>query len=100
MAGFQLSINGRFWVSPEGFITCAAPVATRIGQTESAALLKQRIHRVLAVARAYGYTTLVLGAWGCGAFGNNPEQTAQDFRAALADDYAGAFQEVIFAISD
>jgi uncharacterized protein (TIGR02452 family) len=82
------------------FITTAAPVATRIGQPEAAALLKQRIHSVLAVARAHGYVTLVLGAWGCGALGNDPHQTAEDFRAALGDEYAGAFQEVLFAISD
>lgn len=78
------------------FITAAAPVATRIGQPEAATLMKQRIHRVLAVARA----RLVLGAWGCGAFGNDPHQTAEDFRAALVDEYAGAFSEVLFAISD
>ena len=82
------------------FITAAAPVATRIGQPEAAALLKQRIHRVLAVSRAHGYRTLVLGAWGCGAFGNDPHQTAEDFRAALADEYVGAFRQVLFAISD
>jgi uncharacterized protein (TIGR02452 family) len=82
------------------FITAAAPVATRIGQPEAAALLKQRIHRVLAVARAHGYTTLVLGAWGCGAFGNDPQQTAADFRAALEHEFAGAFREVVFAITD
>lgn len=47
------------------FITCAAPAATRVGQPESADLLERRIHRVLDIARAYGYNALVFGAWGC-----------------------------------
>jgi uncharacterized protein (TIGR02452 family) len=55
---------------------------------------------VLAIAQAYGYVTLVLGAWGCGAFENDPERTANDFRSALEGDYGGAFREVIFAIAD
>ena len=43
-------------------ITCAAPVAARIGQPLAGDLLERRIHRVLAIAHAYGYRTLVLGA--------------------------------------
>ena len=58
------------------FITCAAPYAPAIGQPEAGELLGRRIHRVLAIARAYGYTSLVLGAWGCGAFGNDVYRTA------------------------
>jgi len=86
----------RPWVL--SFITCAAPVATRIGQPES--LLQKRIHRVLAIARAFGYSTLVLGAWGCGAFGNDPHRTAVDFRQALENDFRGAFSDIVFAITD
>lgn len=83
-----------------GFLTCAAPYAPAIGQPESGDLLAERISRVLAIAQAYGYDTLVLGAWGCGAFGNDIERTARDFRAALTGEFAGAFREVVFAISD
>lgn len=82
------------------FITCAAPVAQRIGQPRSAELLRQRIHRVLASARAIGYESLVLGAWGCGAFGNDPHRTAADFKEALDTEFAGAFANITFAITD
>lgn len=82
------------------FITCAAPYAPAIGQPRSGDLLQKRIHRVLAVARAYGYTALVLGAWGCGAFHNDPWRAARDFRSALETAFAGAFEEVIFAVAD
>jgi len=81
-------------------ITCAAPVASRIGQPESGDLLQKRIHRVLAIAHAFGYSALVLGAWGCGAFGNDPRRTGKDFRHALETDFSGAFAIVVFAITD
>lgn len=82
------------------FITCAAPYAPTIGQALAGDLLKDRIHRVLAIAEAYGYFTLVLGAWGCGAFGNDPARTARDFRQALENEFSGSFSEIVFAITD
>ena len=82
------------------FATCAAPYAPHVGQPRSGELLAARIRRLLEVARAYGFDTLVLGAWGCGAFGNDPTQTALDFHAALATDFDGAFRHVVFAITD
>lgn len=80
--------------------TCAAPYAPRIGQPRSGDLLEARIHRLLAVARAGGWTSLVLGAWGCGAFANDPVRTARDHRAALEGAFDGAFEEIVFAIAD
>lgn len=82
------------------FLTCAAPYAPTIGQPEAGDLLQERIHRVLAIARSLGYGALVLGAWGCGAFANDPRRTAADFRHALEHDYRGAFSDVVFAIAD
>jgi uncharacterized protein (TIGR02452 family) len=82
------------------FITCAAPYAPAIGQPEAGAILQQRIHRVLAIARAYGYPALVLGAWGCGAFRNDVRRAATDFRQALENEFNGAFSDVVFAIAD
>jgi uncharacterized protein (TIGR02452 family) len=82
------------------FITCAAPYAPVIGQPEAGDLLRGRIHRVLAIARAYGHPALVLGAWGCGAFGNDARRTATDFRHALENDFSGTFTDVVFAIAD
>lgn len=81
-------------------LTCAAPYAPAIGRTESTRMLRQRIYRVLAIAKAYRYKSLVLGAWGCGAFANDPRQTAFDFRVALEGDCTGAFERVVFAIAD
>ena len=85
---------------PLSVITSAAPVAYLIGQPEAGDLLQRRMQRLFAVARAYGYETLVLGAWGCGAFGNDTERTARDFRSLLEGEFAGVFREVVFAITD
>ena len=81
-------------------VTCAAPYAPTVGQPRSGDLLAARIERVLAIAAAWGYQSLVLGAWGCGAFGNDAVRTARDFRAALEGPFAGAFREVVFAVTD
>ena len=82
------------------FLTCAAPYAPSIGQPESGDLLQKRINRVLAIARSFGYSAVVLGAWGCGAFANDPCRTAVDFRGALETEFRGSFSEVVFAITD
>ena len=81
-------------------ITCAAPYAPAVGQPQAGNLLQKRIHRVLAVARSYGHSVLVLGAWGCGAFANDAQRTAMDFRQALGNDFSGAFSDIVFAITD
>lgn len=82
------------------FLTCAAPYAPDIGQPEAGDLLRRRIDRVLDVARALKYSALILGAWGCGAFANDPHRTAADFRQAIESDSGDAFSDVVFAISD
>ncbi len=94
--------KGEFLPTPWllNFITSAAPYVPTVGQMESAQLLRKRIHRVLAIARAYQHTTLVLGAWGCGAFGNDSLQTAKDFRNSLENEFNGAFKHIVFAITD
>jgi uncharacterized protein (TIGR02452 family) len=63
--------------------------------------LQRRSGHVLAAARDRGHRTLVLGAWGCGVFRNNPADVAGCFKAWLTDArFAGAFDRVVFAILD
>lgn len=58
-----------------------------------------KIDGVLRVARANGYRNLVLGAWGCGAFQNEPESIAKAFKEyILKADASGSFDNVVFAI--
>ena len=66
----------------------------RIGET-----MLRRIKIMLLVAAKHGHRNLVLGAWGCGAFGNKPREVAGLFRQALVEDGLGRmFDEVCFAI--
>ncbi|WP_084800588.1 TIGR02452 family protein, partial [Promicromonospora kroppenstedtii] len=50
------------------------------------------------VAAAHGCRRLVLGAWGCGVFGNDPDEVATTFAEALAS--RRWFEQVVFAILD
>jgi uncharacterized protein (TIGR02452 family) len=81
------------------FLTCAAPFAPHVGQPRSHELLDTRIQRVLEVAASRGHTSLILGAWGCGAFQNDPEVVAGLFRKHL-ENFAGHFREIVFAVTD
>ena len=82
------------------FVSSAAPVAHQVGPERSAQLMERRIHRLLHVAASQGYRSLVLGAWGCGAFRNDPVRTADVFREALAGPFDGVFDRIVFAITD
>lgn len=57
---------------------------------------ERRWRNVLAIARDQGHRVLLLGAWGCGAFGGDPTMAAQTAARALAVD--GDFDRVVFAI--
>jgi uncharacterized protein (TIGR02452 family) len=58
-----------------------------------------RIKKILAVAKAKNQTSLVLGAFGCGVFGNNAVAIGKLFRLALEDkQFKNQFQKIVFAI--
>lgn len=65
-----------------------------------APVMWHRILKLLAVAEYHGHRSLVLGAWGCGAFGNDSNEIAQLFRKALDEYFCGAFDYSLFAITD
>jgi len=63
--------------------------------------LERRAAMVLAVAQARGHRILVLGAWGCGVFRNEPREVAAVFRRWLEHPrFSGAFERVVFAVYD
>lgn len=91
-----------------GFLTAAAPNAGVVHRTapervpELPTALAVRAERVLETAAAHGYRRLVLGAWGCGVFRNDPAQVAGAFRALLGPGgrFAQAFDHVVFGVLD
>ena len=58
--------------------------------------VKRAIH-MLTVAAFKGADTLVLGAFGCGAFRNNPEVVARAYKTAL-NEFPKVFDRVVFAV--
>lgn len=91
-----------------GFLTSPAPNAGVIARTmpervrEVGPALAARAERVLEVAVANGYRRLVLGAWGCGVFRNDPAEVAGAFVALLGPGgrFTGAVDEAVFAVLD
>jgi len=90
---------------PVSFLTAAAPNLGAVLSNQPTAagsvprVLAERARRVLTVAAAHGHRTLVLGAWGCGVFRNDPAVVAAAFAAQLASTH-GWFDHVVFAVLD
>jgi uncharacterized protein (TIGR02452 family) len=65
-------------------------------------VMRSRIEKVLALAVIHRYHTLVLGAWGCGVFANDPDRVAAWFADHWLESspYHSAFSRVVFAVYD
>lgn len=63
---------------------------------------KRKIRLSLRIAAGKGHTKLVLGALGCGVFGNPPGEVAKCFLEVLKEKefQGGRWEEVVFAILD
>ena len=87
-----------------GFLTMPAPNAGAAsdGSVELAQapeVLRRRVGQVLSLAVARGYRHVVLGAWGCGVFRNDPKVVADALATALTT-WADRFEHVVFAVYD
>ncbi len=83
-----------------GVITCAAPNfgAARgrgVSEKENGAALRQRVDFVISIAEEQGCETIILGAWGCGVFGQDPAVMAKLFKERLA---ATTIKLAVFAV--
>lgn len=87
------------------FITSPAPNAKvylnrrKGNEKDLAKALYKRCELVLKTAALHGEKNLILGAFGCGVFGNDPNKVAETFKRLLIDEgYAGYFDSIEFAI--
>lgn len=94
-------------------ITCAAPNlrerpsnrfnhgngdrAVKVSDWELLEIHKKRLTRILDVAVLNGDETVILGAFGCGAFQNKPEVVARAAKEVITD-YLHAFKTIEFAV--
>ena len=81
-------------------ITCAAPNVSAakgrgVTQSENERALEKRIDFVLSIAEEQGCETAILGAWGCGVFGQDPMVVARLFKERLEQS---AIKRAVFAI--
>ncbi|WP_342566107.1 TIGR02452 family protein [Paenibacillus sp. FSL R7-0345] len=66
-----------------------------------AGVMLERIRYILAVAAEQGHRAVVLGAFGCGVFRNDPAEVAGYFGQVLLEEgYRTLFDHVVFAILD
>jgi uncharacterized protein (TIGR02452 family) len=86
-------------------ITCPAPNAGEAHKRGEGPGIRKTLERraghVLRVAAHHGHRTLVLGAWGCGVFRNEPSEVAVVFAHLLTrSPFRYAFARAVFAIYD
>ncbi len=75
----------------------------RRDRSKIAEVMRTRIAKVLTLAVHHNHRAIVLGAWGCGVFQNDPTQIADYFfehLLALPGLFTTAFDRVTFAIVD
>ncbi|MEM9543663.1 MAG: TIGR02452 family protein [Cyanobacteria bacterium P01_E01_bin.42] len=90
------------------FITSPAPNAGAIARNSPReipkipATLQERSQKILALAASYNCDTLVLGAWGCGVFRNDPQMVAEIFVGHLGVEgkFWRRFRTVLFSVLD
>ena len=94
-------------------ITCAAPklwqythhsdkpgegyATVEVTDEELRKIHVKRLRRILDIAAANGDEAVILGAFGCGAFHNNPDVVASA-ASEVIEDYLHAFRAIEFAI--
>lgn len=94
-------------------VTCAAPnlrerpsnlfntgdgnIAVRISNEELKRIHEKRLRRIMDLAVMNGNEVVILGAFGCGAFANNPEVVAQAAKNVISE-YTYAFKTIEFAV--
>jgi uncharacterized protein (TIGR02452 family) len=89
------------------FITSAAPNAGAAATNrpdelpQIPAVFRRRSEGILALAAAHGIDRLVLGAWGCGVFRNDPSVVANAFAEHLVNGgWSDRFNRVVFSVLD
>lgn len=73
-----------------------------ISEEVIAATMRRRIRGVLALGASTGVDAIILGAWGCGVFRNDPTMIADLFaeHLSLGEPWRYAFRRIVFAVFD
>ncbi len=88
---------------PCDVITCAAPNMSaarqymQVKEKENKIILRNRIKFILDIAGEQKVDTLILGAYGCGVFGQDPYTVATYFKELIRESNRG-ISSIIFAV--
>ena len=63
-------------------------------------VMESRCSAILKVAAKYNTDVLILNAFGCGVFKNNPNDVAWIFKQLLERTFSRVFKKIIFAIDN
>lgn len=84
-----------------GMISCAALRNPRLQDgeydEEDSELMRAKIEAIVKLGIGYKHDSIVLGAFGCGAFNNPPELVAKYFKEAV-DKYGKYYKRIGFAV--
>lgn len=100
--------DGSFFEKPflASFLTAPAVNAGVVKQKQSdkidliETVNRERARKLLWVANQNNHKLLVLGAWGCGVFQNEPKMIASIFADLLNGEFSGCFERIVFAVYD
>ena len=93
-------LDAKFWYNID-IITCAAhnQKAYKLPYQELKKINYNKIKAIIESAVENNVDNLILGAYGCGAFGNDPQMVSKIFKKILIDEkYFKYFLNVHFAI--
>lgn len=98
--GSPVMLSDKDWHQAD-VITCAAPnikrYKGRIKESELQRIFESRLERVMLSAASWGCEVLILGAFGCGAFGNSP-RTVATASYKMVEKYRNCFDMMEFAV--
>lgn len=64
-------------------------------------IIKNKIRTILRIGLRHRHDSLVLGAWGCGAYANPPQHIAALFHEVLLEnEFKNKYRKIVFAIID
>ena len=77
-------------------------IADRYARKSDESLMRHKIKQILRLAAHEGHRKIVLGALGCGVFGNPKEAVAAIFKEVFEEEWQalGWWEEVVFAVLD
>lgn len=84
-------------------ITAAAPnlydEACELKEPRLGEVMRHKIRNIMAVAALNSYDTLILGAWGCGAFGHDAyNMSCYLYDVLIGENYRRFFDRIVFSV--